>query len=225
VGTWSLGQRHGGGRHKLAEEVYEGSFHAGHRSGVGTLTASDGSTYSGEWRDGWQHGTGTYVSASGERYVGAYVCGERSGRGKAVYANGDTYDGQWRHGRREGRGHMTYISQPPPANPPGFTPRGPPSPLRVPGEKSPTRLLTREALGPAPAAAPLQLPPTYEGEWRDDERSGTGKSISYGEVYEGDWLQGKRHGRGTCFYPDGECYVGDWVHGRRQGGGSLANGP
>ena len=73
------------------------------------------------------------------------------------------------------------------------------------------------------AAAPM--PPTYEGEWREDQRCGQGKSVSYGEVYEGGWLQGKRHGHGTCFYPDGEVYVGSWVFGKRQGDGALANWP
>ena len=227
-GSWSLGQRHGNGKHRLGGDVYAGSFHAGSRSGVGKLEFEDGSVYEGEWREGFQEGKGVYASASGERYDGHWSGGERSGHGKCIYSFGDIYEGQWQRGRRAGKGHMTYVSQPPPANPPGFTPRGPPSPLKP--QEGKAVLLTQEAfasqgkLPPAPApAAPAHEPPTYEGDWRDDQRSGVGKSVSFGETYEGDWLHGKRHGRGTCFYPDGEVYVGEWVHGRRQGDGSLAN--
>lgn len=199
----------------------------GSRSGFGRLVCTDGGEYAGEWRVGWQEGKGTYVAPDGERYEGEWSAGERSGRGRCVYASRDVYEGQWRHGRRHGRGHMTYVSQPPPANPPGFTPRGPPSPLRMPPTREPKKeggaLLLKGWQEAPKAAAPM--PPTYEGEWREDQRCGQGKAVSYGEVYEGGWLQGKRHGHGTCFYPDGEVYVGSWVFGKRQGDGALANWP
>ena len=53
----------------------------------------------------------------------------------------------------------------------------------------------------------------YSGQWRNDERNGTGvnfypeKEAESEVYYDGNWLDDKRHGQGKMFYGD---KLGDW---------------
>jgi len=58
----------------------------------------------------------------------------------------------------------------------------------------------------------------YEGEWKDDERNGSGiltvgKGEFEGDVYAGEFKNGKRHGKGKYISSDGSSINGEWVNG------------
>lgn len=50
--------------------------------------------------------------------------------------------------------------------------------------------------------------PTYQGQWKDDHRHGTGRQWYLGgDVFHGDWVKDKRHGRGTYYWKNGRADV------------------
>ena len=62
----------------------------------------------------------------------------------------------------------------------------------------------------------------YEGEYKEDERSGQG-TFWYpdGSVYEGTWAEGQRNGHGIYTYANGDKYEGYWKDGRKHGLGEY----
>jgi hypothetical protein len=104
----------------------------------------------------------------------------------------------------------------------------------------------KDSSAPAPAPAPAQLPSStslspvapstthrketyadgniYEGEWKDDKRSGRGKlTYASGEVYEGEFKDGDFNGQGTKTYPDGRRESGTWRDDKFIGAPTVAN--
>ena len=67
-------------------------------------------------------------------------------------------------------------------------------------------------------ANPIKLPPilmdtgaTYEGEWKDGVREGTGIQIwTDGSRYTGTWKNDKSCGKGVLEHADGDVYEGEW---------------
>ena len=52
---------------------------------------------------------------------------------------------------------------------------------------------------------------TYDGEFRNDQRCGTGHYVSAnGEEYNGEWLDGKLHGTGSVRFANGDRYEGEF---------------
>lgn len=50
----------------------------------------------------------------------------------------------------------------------------------------------------------------YDGEWRDDKRTGQGNCVIRGrETYSGEWLDGLFHGRGVHCDAKGDVYNGE----------------
>jgi hypothetical protein len=47
---------------------------------------------------------------------------------------------------------------------------------------------------------------TYEGEFKDNEKTGQGRYIYKDKTYEGPFLAGKFHGRGKLRYGNGDYY-------------------
>ena len=79
-----------------------------------------------------------------------------------------------------------------------------------------------------PATAWLLLTRSFcgaEGEWANDERSGTGKFVYVnGDTYSGEWRNGRKHGTGTYTYSGtGSHYYGQWKNGRQVGFGELVH--
>ena len=74
---------------------------------------------------------------------------------------------------------------------------------------------------------------SYEGEWRDDKKSGTGLMVwrDVDEVYSGEWLRDQPHGLGEHIWGDSgshsvkketcNIYRGNFVQGRREGLGTF----
>lgn len=63
--------------------------------------------YNGTWRAGEKTGVGTMTYTEGGKYHGAWLAGKRSGEGTFYYPNGDIYSGKWEEGKKHG--HGTYI--------------------------------------------------------------------------------------------------------------------
>lgn len=52
----------------------------------------------------------------------------------------------------------------------------------------------------------------YDGEWKDDARSGQGVlRYASGAVYTGSWSRDLRVGHGSLVFEDGSSFVGQWV--------------
>mmetsp|Transcript_120381 Transcript_120381/g.275747 ORF Transcript_120381/g.275747 Transcript_120381/m.275747 type:complete len:422 (+) Transcript_120381:32-1297(+) len=126
-GGWSRNLMHGKGEEKWASGSYVGQFKAGHKSGFGTYTGTDGSsfegqfqegrrhgrgkfqwtdrrTYTGQWVDGQIHGMGCMAWPNGQEYRGGYVNSVKCGKGVHSWPDGRQYDGQWLHGKQHGIG-------------------------------------------------------------------------------------------------------------------------
>ena len=60
---------------------------------------------------------------------------------------------------------------------------------------------------------------TYEGEFKDGERTGQGTFYyTDGSVYVGEFKDGKEHGQGTYIWSNGNKYVGEWKDGKEWNG-------
>ena len=60
----------------------------------------------------------------------------------------------------------------------------------------------------------------YEGEWRNGNLHGHGTyTWANGDRYDGQWRDDKRTGQGTYIWPDGTRYEGDFVDGKQTGHG------
>jgi hypothetical protein len=63
---------------------------------------------------------------------------------------------------------------------------------------------------------------TYEGDWRENFRTGKGKYVwPNGVCYEGDFVKGSIEGNGKKIYTDGYVYVGQFKDDDRHGKGVL----
>uniref|UniRef100_A0A7S3BM63 MORN repeat-containing protein 5 n=1 Tax=Haptolina ericina TaxID=156174 RepID=A0A7S3BM63_9EUKA len=63
---------------------------------------------------------------------------------------------------------------------------------------------------------------TYEGSWKNGQKSGTGTIVyADGSKYQGQWAKGKRHGMGAFYYANGDIYSGDWKDGKKEGHGTY----
>jgi len=51
---------------------------------------------------------------------------------------------------------------------------------------------------------------SYDGDWKDDKRHGSGKLQSTVGVYEGDWKADCREGKGVMKFTNGDVYDGHW---------------
>ena len=72
----------------------------------------------------------------------------------------------------------------------------------------------------------------YDGEWKDDKKSGKGVYISshyfncekkIGLKYEGEFFNDKFEGYGIAIYSNGDKYEGEWKNNKQYGKGTLTN--
>ena len=121
-----------------------------------------------------------------------------------VYADGSSYDGEYEQGFRHGRGCLEK-----------------PDGTLYDGEWKHGHFHGRGKLLWHAADGSLV---TYEGEFQEALRQGTGKLISLHEgEYDGQWQANLRHGRGIQISPNGMVYDGDWQCGERTGQGRLTH--
>jgi hypothetical protein len=67
------------------------------------------------------------------------------------------------------------------------------------------------------ADVPLLRVRRTDGDWRDNQRHGTGVALFVsGLRYEGAWKNDKADGEGACVYPGGDKYSGEWKNDHRR---------
>lgn len=205
-GEWAAGARHGSGTFRAARGAceYSGEWHADKRHGHGTLKLK-GVEYTGSFVEGVPHGAGTVrfgdaASTSGRSlsnvtYVGEISTGVFHGRGTASRTVADdrgrrteTYRGMWRNGAPSGNGVLTVQ----------WASRQSPQPFAPPDASD---NVTRDP----PAHE------TYEGEFRDGRRHGTGGYCSAAFTYQGEWFDDAMCGRGLATTSAGASYDGRWA--------------
>ncbi len=64
------------------DDIYEGEFQNGFRSGFGKMTYSNGNIYIGKWAIDKEHGSGIMTYKNGSIYNGSWIFGIRCGYGK-----------------------------------------------------------------------------------------------------------------------------------------------
>eukprot|EP00026_Physarum_polycephalum_P000969 Phypoly_transcript_00970.p1 GENE.Phypoly_transcript_00970~~Phypoly_transcript_00970.p1 ORF type:complete len:1129 (-),score=252.32 Phypoly_transcript_00970:187-3573(-) len=195
TGTWFNSMKHGSGKLTYATgDIYEGQWENDLPNGEGTVTYAVGHHYTGEWRDGKRTGKGEMVFAEGRKYDGKWK--DDMAYGVGIYTGpGISYDGNWMNGKMHGKGTLvvpmyTYT---------GFFSKG-----------------KREGTG----TCEWKDGSKYEGNWKDDKRSGMGKYTCEGLVYDGEWANDKMDGKGKAEYPWG-VYKGEFSSGQKSGKGFL----
>lgn len=61
----------------------------------------------------------------------------------------------------------------------------------------------------------------YDGEWVNDEKSGSGREINNGVQYSGGFLKNMFSGYGVYVDSEGNMYDGDWSLGKKSGIGHF----
>lgn len=211
---------------RASGDDYRGQFEAGLESGHGRLAAADGSVYEGDFRRGLANGSGHFEDGLGARYDGSFRDGRFEGSGRLSTAHG-VFSGNFRAGELDGPGEADYVD--------GRRYRGSFAHGRYSGQ------------GRYDSADGSEH---YEGEFVDDEFTGTGTYTSkangthtgrfvnwrpegqgrytdpLGDVYEGSFHEGVLQGAARVHYHDGARYEGEVKAGLPEGQGSLtrANG-
>ena len=104
-GTFVDGQRTGRGVFQWESgERYEGEFRDGLLEGSGRFTYPDGREYAGRFDAGKKQGDGVYRWPNGNRYVGDFTADERSGLGVFYWRDGTIYRGRFEDNRMHGYG-------------------------------------------------------------------------------------------------------------------------
>jgi len=99
--------KHGSGRLRMGDCVYDGDFKDDYKHGVGMLTWDDGRRYHGQFAHGRFSGNAVMSWPDGRRYFGQYAEDVKHGEGTFTWADGRRYQGQWRAGKRDGIGVYT----------------------------------------------------------------------------------------------------------------------
>jgi hypothetical protein len=165
----------------------------------------------GQMSNGKPHGIGNMTFQDGSFYFGEWQNGARHGNGSQKYSKDsdkDTYDGNWKNDLEDGHGRILYKN--------GQTYEG----SMVNGLRVGSGLHTfteNDVLNRT----------TYDGEWKEDERSGNGTlMLKDGEKYVGEFRNGLYHGHGVLTFSENNVneranYDGDWKHDKRSGNGTL----
>eukprot|EP00727_Mastigamoeba_balamuthi_P004180 m51a1_g1376 hypothetical protein (1390) ;mRNA; r:435518-441159 len=158
--------------------------------------------------------SGTYAGRSwfrnGATYTGEFRGGTMHGRGAYRWPDNVRYEGEFTYNTITGRGTMTWHDTQHPW----------PNGWQYTGEFVEGVRHGRGAITCSKAGL------TYDGEWSQGQRSGTGTwtlQTSQGMWrYEGEWVRGQRNGKGSMHYPSGSFYKGNWTNGLKDGWGVMA---
>ena len=95
---------------KFENDIYEGDYIDGKKSGKGKIIYKTGIVYDGEWKNDKKDGYGTITLSDGSlNYQGNFKNGAPDGLG-TTYSNGKkVYDGEWKNGKKHGEGVYNYI--------------------------------------------------------------------------------------------------------------------
>ncbi|XP_077354596.1 MORN repeat-containing protein 3-like isoform X2 [Festucalex cinctus] len=148
----------------------------------------------------------TLFSVNGDQYTGEWLDDNKHGWGIQVWKkSGAIYNGEWKCGKRDGYGSQSRL------RPDTNTYENVYCGQWKNGMKHGDGVyFFKSGCG------------AYEGEWREDQRSGWGRMLFRdGDVYEGEWTEDKEHGFGIRRYANGNRYEGSWRDGEKSGTGKL----
>ncbi len=107
-GDFVNGEKTGSGKIIFNDEtVFEGNFNKGEIKGKGKMTWKNGYEYIGEFNGFILDGKGKLTGPNGESYEGDFVNNLFHGNGKYIYKNGNEYNGEFQYGIKKGKG--TFI--------------------------------------------------------------------------------------------------------------------
>jgi hypothetical protein len=86
---------HGNGILSNSEEIYEGDFFEGEKSGKGKTFHKKGEIYIGEMKNDMRNGKGILYKKNGEFFEGNFENGIKKGEGTLIYSNGCKLFGLW----------------------------------------------------------------------------------------------------------------------------------
>lgn len=215
MGELKNGVPHGKGamawvdNNKVFEEIYEGDFINGERSGYGIFVDSYWEEYHGNWYNDYRNGHGVQKYYNGDVYNGQWRNDQKHGKGVMYYYDRfssdpekDIYDGEWDSNNKSGYGTLTYAD--------GSIYAG-----KWKNNKKYGKGIYTSADGRS----------VYEGEWLDGKEHGHGKLTRVGglrafNIYEGEWRNGEKHGQGKSMYPsslssgDTITQIEEWNNGK-----------
>ena len=217
-GTWVQDVQHGPGKLCFTNGDYiEGMWEAGScRDGVGRRKCDDGSLFSGQMSAVSRH---VLASESNAGHRGAQeidLVYTFFGKGECQYRDGSRYEGEWRGNMQNGEGSILH----PDGNFfTGVWTRG--KPQRGSGTIHSDKgwvyeggILRSMRHGEGVCSWP-ELGVRYQGEFKNDRRSGRGISViekgfdgGYA-AYDGMWEDDVRSGKGEMFWPCGSSYTGN----------------
>lgn len=151
-----------------------------------------------EYHGGPGGGRGVRQFKSGQHFDGGWQDDEQQGHGVLTTQEGTAYDGEWDAGQFHGHGRYQWQS--------GTVYEGQWSRGVKEGAGKLTQYNGNEQTG-------FTLVSTYEGQFRADERHGSGlykvvkPTIGGLAVYEGEWAAGRREGVGTQRGTDGHVEI------------------
>src|SRR3990167_6999026 len=234
------------GTTETAEYKYEGEYQTGMQHGKGKAVYVNGDSYEGEWVEGTMHGKGTYKYKDGNVYTGEFDRNALNGQGEMMLADGGYFVGVFEQNRwLKGKVHGPTNSFPALAFMAiGFTAGL--SPLlqslyqvaRVYWINFMNRFKPADQMvyfSVYEGAFDAENLPDgfgvytditgnkYEGEYRNGNQTGLGKSITYfGDKYTGEFREGSYHGRGRLEMPrHKQVYEGEFSEGSYHGYGKL----
>ena len=183
-GEWADGMRHGKGKQRDLNVVYEGQFErdAWHGQGVWKrrekgVTSQTGEEYKGGFAEGERHGSGTLRYADGGVYEATWENGVPRGKGRWLTPHGAVYEGEFVNEKRDGWGTYTFAD-----------------------DEDEGGLYTgnwRAGVAHGQGRRVFADGTFYEGEWRNGLLNGRGVQFKPdGLSYEGQFRASLRHGKG-----------------------------
>lgn len=159
------------------ELAFEGGWKNGQMSGGGRMYDNGRLVYEGGLAANKPEGPGIRYDTSGERYEGLFAGGLPQGQGLYFADDKLLYDGEWQYGRMWGNGKL-YDKNNKPLFEGSF----------LKGVRQGYGVLFNSSTGKS----------VYEGNWSNDQRSGSGKAFNDDGklIYNGNWANDKKDGKG-----------------------------
>lgn len=189
-------------------DVYIGPLKGILRHGRGTITVKEtDETYTGDFADDRLTGSATVTGPDGARYEGEMVDGKKNGVGKLTFADGSYYYGEFKDDERSGFGEQH--------NADGSCYYGTFVGDKRQGTEAVSFTLIDGSVFNGKPKMVFANGDEYVGDYFNDKRAGKGKYVwASGAVYEGDFAGGVPHGTGTYSTGSGTPYTGEFANGQ-----------
>ena len=224
IGTFSNGVKHGIGRLRSGDKIFEGEFVKGERSGYGEYVVRGIEKRRGKFINGEQNGYGEInLITLGQFYEGSFIEGKPSGFGKHLTPT-EEYIGEFLEGKKHGVGKLirndgTIFS--------GKFKLGKKNGFGI--EKQPDQVSCFFGVfdGGARTGPGREVTKkfTYTGGVKKGAYDGFGRLQTKKFIYIGSWRSGKRNGLGYLkMFSSSYTYFGSWKMDKREGFGYEIDG-